>query len=86
MGREPGFAGNSLSAFSEELQEAARERVHLADYLRALPIEKIGVPTYHRELSKQLGKAKKRNLIYPIEDGLFVHIYPNLDKPEPRRF
>jgi flagellar protein FlaI len=79
LGKEPGFTGNSLSQFSEELQEVAGESVHLADYLRAIPVEEIGIPSYHVELSKKLGNSSKRNFIYPIEGDLFVHIYPNAE-------
>lgn len=60
------------------LQEAARKHWYLYRYLAALPIEEIGIPLYFPKLSRKLEKLRVRNLIYPIEDNLFVHIYPDL--------
>lgn len=59
------------------MQEVATERSYLRDYLCALPVDEIGVPAYHPELSRQLKKLKVRNLIYPIGGDLFIHIYPD---------
>lgn len=72
-----GSHGNSLSLFPKALQAAARENMYLTEYLRAMPIEEIGVPDYYPKLSKKLGDLRKHNLIYPIAEGLFVHIYPD---------
>jgi flagellar protein FlaI len=74
--REPSFRGNLLSQFPQALQEAAREKDYLSEYLQAIPVEEIGIPAYYPKLSKKLEKLRNRNLIYPIENGLFVHIYP----------
>ena len=60
------------------LQDAARKHWYLYRYLAALPIEEIGIPLYFPKLSRKLEKLRVRNLIYPIEDNLFVHIYPDL--------
>jgi flagellar protein FlaI len=75
--RQPAARGNFLSQFPPALQEAAREKAYLSEYLQAIPIDEIGVPDYYPELSKKLEKLRNHNLIYPIEDGLFVHIYPD---------
>ena len=75
--REPGSRGNLLSQFPQALQEAAREKDYLSEYLQAIPVDEIGIPAYYPKLSKKLEKLRKRNLIYPIEEGLFVHIYPD---------
>ncbi len=73
-----GFSGNPLSQFPQALQELARKKENnfLLEYLQAIPIDEIGIPAYHPELDKKLEKLRKRNLIYPIDNGLFVHIYP----------
>lgn len=77
-GKAPGFRPNPLSAFPENLQQAARDSDFLAIYLVALPIDEIGVPDYYAEPSRELQKLPPlRNLIYPTKDGLFVHIYPD---------
>jgi flagellar protein FlaI len=49
----------------------------LAHYVRSLPLDEVGVPEYYPKLSRDLQKLKHRNLIYPIKDGLYVHIYPD---------
>lgn len=68
----------TLDALPQPLQDVARDHPFLLDYLRALPIEEIGIPTYVPKLSRAMQKLKQRNLIYPTNaDNLFIHIYPN---------
>jgi len=59
---------------SEGLREVAQQNRHLKDYLRAIPIEDIGVPEYYLKLSRGMGGGQK-NLIYPVADDIFIHIY-----------
>lgn len=59
------------------LREACREADYLAEYLHMAPLGEIGVPTYYPQLSRNLQSLQVRNLIYPIEQGLFVHVYPD---------
>jgi archaeal flagellar protein FlaI len=59
----------------EALQEAARDNPHLVEYLKVLPLSKIGIPQYYSELSRKLAENQKMNLIYPVgHNGVFVHI------------
>lgn len=74
--RRPGRV-NSLSLFPPALRQMATESTFLRAYLEGLPIEEIGVPEYYPELTRSLQSLQVRNLIYPIKQGLFVHIYPN---------
>ena len=62
---------------SPALQAACAENPCLEDYVLHLPIEDLGAPDYYPKLSRELQKLKHRNLIYPIKDGLFVHVYPD---------
>lgn len=75
--RGSGFVANSLSKFPPALQEAAEDKYYLRSYLEGLPLEQIGAPQYYAELSRSLQSLTVRNLIYPIKQGLFVHIYPD---------
>lgn len=60
------------------MQALVQERPFLLEYLQAVPIAEIGMPTYIAKLSRALGKSKARNLIYPTNDKeLFIHIYPD---------
>jgi flagellar protein FlaI len=63
-----------LNWLSEGLRDAAQQHRHLHDYLRAIPIEDIGVPQYYLKLSRGMGGGQK-NLVYPVADGIFIHIY-----------
>ncbi|MBZ0297684.1 MAG: type II/IV secretion system ATPase subunit [Anaerolineae bacterium] len=63
-------------ALSKPLAEAALQSPFLSQYLRHLPMDEIGVPDYYEKPSRSLSDLKVRNLIYPIKDGLFVHVYP----------
>lgn len=72
-----GSGANPLSRFPEALRRAAEEKLYLRAYLQGLPIDEIGVPQYYPELSRSLQSLPVRNLIYPIKQGLFVHIYPD---------
>ena len=58
-----------------ELWQACEQAPFLADYLHHLPIETIGMPMYCPKPSRSV---ESHNVIYPIKDGLFVHIYPDL--------
>ncbi|MCC6603690.1 MAG: type II/IV secretion system ATPase subunit [Anaerolineae bacterium] len=66
-----------LRGFAPNLREAAMEKPYLAAYLAALPIDEIGIPDYYPTPDRSLGKLERRNLIYPIRKGNFVHIYPD---------
>lgn len=76
-GRQSGSGSNSLSQFPQALQEAAGQQEYLLKYLQAIPVDEIGVPAYYPKLSKGVEKLKVRNLIYPTDEGFFVHIYPD---------
>ena len=59
------------------LQDACDANPFLHEYLHALPISKVGVPDYYPKLSRNLRDLDERNLIYPVKNGLFVHVYPD---------
>lgn len=65
------------SALPKPLYELSAEHEFLAEYLRWLPIDEIGAPEYYPKLSRDMSRMERRNLIYPIGEGLFVHIYPD---------
>lgn len=71
-------AALTLEQLPEPFQEVARAKPFLLEYLQGLPIEEIGVPTYHETLSRKLRQLRHRNLIYPTSnENVFVHIYPD---------
>ena len=65
------------SLLPDELQERAEAAPHLMEYLHLMPIKDIGVPDYYEKLDRKLGNLDYRNLIYRIDEELFIHIYPD---------
>ena len=61
----------------KNLRDVARTQAHLGEYLHLLPIEKIGVPEYHETLNRGMGDLPNPNLIYPVGNGIFIHVYPD---------
>ncbi len=65
------------SKLPKSLWEAAEQSESLHDYLHTVPMDQVGVPEYYPKITRDQSYLERRNLIYPIEKGLFVHIYPN---------
>jgi flagellar protein FlaI len=63
---------------SKALQRLCQENAHLMEYLHQIPVEEIGIPEYYPELSRKLSTLEKRNLIYPVGEGVFTHICPDI--------
>jgi len=61
----------------DDLQEQAEAAPHLMEYLHLLPIKDVGVPDYYEALNRKLSDLDYCNLIYRLNDELFVHIYPD---------
>jgi flagellar protein FlaI len=59
------------------MKEAAASFPTLFDYLHWVPMDEIGVPEFYPKLSRDMSSLERRNLIYPIKEGLYVHIYPD---------
>ena len=69
--------GALYARLSPEFQEACDSSPFLTQYVWRLPVDEIGVPDFYPKPSRSLGQLEYRNLIYPIKDGLYVHIYPD---------
>lgn len=67
-----------LAGLPHALREACEQSDFLAEYVQRLPLDEIGIPEYYTKLARSLSDLEYRNLIYPIKDGLFVHIYPDM--------
>ena len=68
----------TMEQLSPELQEIARDKIHVWEYLQGLPVAEIGVPTYYAKLTRKMKKMKVRNLIYPTTNkDVYIHIYPD---------
>ena len=63
-----------LARLDPSLREAAESAPHLLTYLSKLPLADLGEPTYFPELDKSARGLAERNLIYRVNEDLFVHI------------
>ena len=61
----------------ESLQEESKKTEFLLEYIHGLAMEEIGVPEYVAKLERGMGDLKNPNLIYPIDQGLYIHVYPD---------
>ena len=64
------------------LQSEAKSHKHLWAYLSAANLDTIGVPAYYEELTREVRNLPYKNLIYPVENAVFIHIVP--DKEDSR--
>ena len=65
------------SALSPALKEQAQEHYHLFRYLHMVPVDEFGIPQYHEKLERKMGEIEKPNIIYPVGNATFAHIFPN---------
>ena len=73
------FDAQLFERLSPQLQAQSKNQEHLWSYLCDLPVDDIGVPAYYSTLSRQQMNLEDRNLIYPLGNGVFIHIYPDND-------
>jgi flagellar protein FlaI len=64
-----------LRLLPEPFQEVCKQNKHLLDYLRLIPVEKVGMPEYCAKPTRAQADQPKKNLIYPVSDNTFVHVY-----------
>jgi len=62
---------------SSELKEQAQQHPHLFRYLHTVVTEEFGLPEYHEKLSRKLSDIKQPNIIYPVGNATFSHIFPD---------
>jgi flagellar protein FlaI len=67
--------GDLLQLLPEALQEACKQNKHLLDYLRMISVNEIGVPEFYTKITRAQGDLPQKNLIYPVSDNIFVHVY-----------
>jgi flagellar protein FlaI len=79
-GKECGVALDRCPVYPklpDELKELCNENLHLLQYLKCLPEDGFGIPTYYEKITRSLKGTKDPNLIYSVGGGVFVHILAN---------
>lgn len=61
----------------DELQKRVRKEAHLGRYLHILPMREYGPPKFFPQLSRKMRGMKNPNLLYPVGEGVYIHIYPD---------
>ncbi|RXE55287.1 secretion system protein E [Methanoculleus taiwanensis] len=58
-------------------REYVKDSPHLLEYLHILPVNTVGIPLFLSELKRDLKSMENPNIIYPVNDTTFVHIFPD---------
>ncbi|HMK83017.1 MAG TPA: hypothetical protein VK503_04825, partial [Candidatus Bathyarchaeia archaeon] len=66
----------ALVQLSPDLQDAIRRNPHVGNYLQK-EWHQLGVPSFYKTLSREMRNWEQPNLIYPVGDPIFVHIFPD---------
>jgi len=72
------FQCTLFQMLSKPAQEASQRHPHLLEYLHMVPVAEVGVPKYYSQLTRRMQDISHPNLIYPVTEGVFAHIYPDL--------
>ncbi|MDD3246900.1 MAG: type II/IV secretion system ATPase subunit [Methanosarcina sp.] len=68
---------NLYKLLPPEMKKEVEINLHLLEYLHILPIDTMGIPRYVSNLESKHGDIEDSNLIYKVNDQIYVHIYPN---------
>ncbi len=69
----------------DRMKKEVEKNLHLLEYLHILPLDKIGIPKFAPKLDrKKHGDLDRPNLIYPADEQIYIHVYP--DKNDMRNF
>ncbi|MHC1628806.1 MAG: type II/IV secretion system ATPase subunit [Candidatus Nezhaarchaeales archaeon] len=66
-----------LSQLEESFAKVVEKHPHLHKYLHDFMGSKpaLGTPVYIEKLTRELGRTKKYNYIYPVGGSMFIHVY-----------
>ncbi|MDQ1275592.1 MAG: archaeal flagellar protein FlaI [Euryarchaeota archaeon] len=68
---------NLYKLLPPEMKAEVEKNLHLLEYLHILPIDTTGIPRYVSKLESKHGDIEDPNLIYKVNEQIYVHIYPN---------
>jgi flagellar protein FlaI len=61
---------------SRDLFDAMRRNPHLRTYVYS-DTNRLGIPPFHKTLSREMRTWDNPHLIYPVGDPIFIHIFPD---------
>ncbi|MET1123758.1 MAG: type II/IV secretion system ATPase subunit [Archaeoglobaceae archaeon] len=68
----------------DRMKREVEKNLHLLEYLHMIPIDKVGIPKFVPKLERKHGEIESPNLIYPADEQIYIHIYP--DKNDVRNY
>ncbi len=69
----------------DRMKKEVEKNLHLLEYLHIIPLDRIGIPRFAPKLDrKKHGNLERPNLIYPADEQIYIHVYP--DKNDMRNF
>ena len=75
------YSNYETSALFRMLPANAKEYVakspHLLEYLQMFPVNLYGIPLFFSELKREVKSMENPNIIYPVDEFTFVHIFPD---------
>ena len=60
-------------------KEYVKQAPHLLEYLHIFPVNTFGIPLFFSELTRDVKGMESPNIIYPVSDMTFIHIFPDED-------
>jgi flagellar protein FlaI len=66
----------SIQPISRDLNDAMRRNPHLRTYVYG-EANRLGIPPFHKTLSREMRSWDNPHLIYPVGDPIFIHIFPD---------
>ncbi|MDY6892326.1 MAG: type II/IV secretion system ATPase subunit [Chloroflexota bacterium] len=73
--RMPDESDELFLLLPEEMQTASQKYKHLWEYLCQVPLDEVAVPEYVSKLKRSDGDRKQLNLIFPVGEEIFIHMY-----------
>jgi len=61
---------------SRDLFDAMKRNPHLRAYVNS-EANRLGIPPFHKTLSREMKNWENPHLIYPVGDPIFIHIFPD---------
>jgi flagellar protein FlaI len=65
-----------LQSISRDLFDAMKRNPHLRVYVYG-EANRLGIPPFHKTLSREMRTWDNPHLIYPVGDPIFIHIFPD---------
>ena len=63
-----------MAKLPTDFREQTEQFRHLGAYVSKLPVDDIGIPEYLGFVSRGSDTQQKRNLVYPVGGGVFIHV------------